>query len=190
MCIPLVVAAQALGHVCNYLSGFWCSSLCFNNIGILAKFWSVKYINPSCWPKLMSILGKWFCCCLFNVSLPLCVWPCIFGNFHASLFWFCTIYFEEDSWFFYFYCVLFHVCGLCVGISHICWAYCEMPFCVVALSADPEEGTGGLDPPGNSQVIWVSTGIKQLDPPPGKSWTPWKMLDLLWNLKNDSFLWN
>ena len=24
--------------------------------GILAKFWSVKYINPTCWLKLMSIL--------------------------------------------------------------------------------------------------------------------------------------
>ena len=32
-------------------------------------------------------------------------------------------------------------------------------------------GTGGLDPPGKSQVIWVSIGNKQLDPP-GKSWTP------------------
>ena len=41
-------------------------------------------------------------------------------------------------------------------------------------------GTGGLDPPGKSQVIWVSIGNKQLDPlekvgpppPPGKCWTP------------------
>ena len=38
-------------------------------------------------------------------------------------------------------------------------------------SADPEGGTGGPDPPGKSQVIWVSIGNKQLDPP-GKSWTP------------------
>ena len=29
-------------------------------------------------------------------------------------------------------------------------------------------GTGGPDPPGKSQVIWVSIGYKQLDPPP-----PW-----------------
>ena len=67
-----------------------------------------------------------------------------------------------------------------------------MPFCVVALSADPEEGTGGPDPPGNSQVIWVSTGIKKLYPPPPleKVGPPRKMLDPLWNLKNDSFLWN
>ena len=56
-------------------------------------------------------------------------------------------------------------------------------------SADPE---GDLDPPGKSQVIWVSIGNKQLDPPakrwtpppPGKCWTP------SGTLKNDSFLWN
>ena len=35
-------------------------------------------------------------------------------------------------------------------------------------SADPE---GDLDPPGKSQVIWVSIGNKQLDPP-AKRWTP------------------
>ena len=46
-------------------------------------------------------------------------------------------------------------------------------------------GTGGPDPPGKSQVIWVSIRNKQLDPPPGKSWTPlpWKMLDPLRNLE-------
>ena len=37
-------------------------------------------------------------------------------------------------------------------------------------------GTGSPDPPGKSQVIWVSTGNKQLDPPPplekiGPPWT-------------------
>ena len=37
-------------------------------------------------------------------------------------------------------------------------------------SADPEGGTGGPDPPAKSQVIWVSIGNKQLDP-------PWKKLD-------------
>ena len=44
---------------------------------------------------------------------------------------------------------------------------------------DPEGGTGGLDPPGKSQVVWVSIGNKKLDPvPPGKCWTsPRKMLD-------------
>ena len=58
-------------------------------------------------------------------------------------------------------------------------------------SADPEGGTGGLDTPGKSQVIWVSIGNKQLDPPPplekvgppGKCWTP------SGTLKNDRFLW-
>ena len=43
-------------------------------------------------------------------------------------------------------------------------------------SADPEGGQDldldlGLDPPGKSQVIWVSIRNKQLDPP------PWKKLD-------------
>ena len=33
-------------------------------------------------------------------------------------------------------------------------------------------GDRGPDLPGKSQIIWVSTGNKQLDPPPGKSWTP------------------
>ena len=42
-------------------------------------------------------------------------------------------------------------------------------------------GTGGPDPPGKSQVIWVSIGNKQLDPS-GKCWTP------SGTLKNDSFL--
>ena len=32
-------------------------------------------------------------------------------------------------------------------------------------------GSGGPDPPGKSQVIWVSIGYKQFDPP-GKSWDP------------------
>ena len=43
-------------------------------------------------------------------------------------------------------------------------------------SADPEGRTGGPDPPGKSQVIWISIGNKQLDPPPPGT------------LKNDSFL--
>ena len=49
---------------------------------------------------------------------------------------------------------------------------------------------GSGPPPGKSQVIWVSIGNKQLDPPPpGKSWTPppWKMLDPSGTLKNDIF---
>ena len=45
---------------------------------------------------------------------------------------------------------------------------------LVKTNTDPEGGTGGPDPPGKSQVIWVSIGNKQLDPPPppGKCWTP------------------
>ena len=39
-------------------------------------------------------------------------------------------------------------------------------------SADPEGETGGPDPPGKSQVIWVSIGNKQLDPPPWKKLPP------------------
>ena len=31
---------------------------------------------------------------------------------------------------------------------------------------DPDRGTGGLDPPGKSQIVWVSIVNKQLDPPP------------------------
>ena len=48
-----------------------------------------------------------------------------------------------------------------------------------------QRGTGGPDPPGKSQVIWVSIGNKQLDPPPppGKCWTPSR------TLKNERFLW-
>ena len=52
-------------------------------------------------------------------------------------------------------------------------------------SADPEGGTGGPDPPWKITSYMGSIGDKQLDPPP-----PWKMLDPLWNLKNDRFLRN
>ena len=51
-------------------------------------------------------------------------------------------------------------------------------------SADPEGRTGGPDPPWKITVIQVSIGNKQLDPPPGKCWTP------SGTLKNDSFLRN
>ena len=56
-------------------------------------------------------------------------------------------------------------------------------------------GQGVWTPPAKSQVIWVSIGNKQLDPPPplekvGPPPPPWKMLDPLWNLENDRFLWN
>ena len=53
-----------------------------------------------------------------------------------------------------------------------------------SVSADPEGGQGVRTPPGKSQVIWVSIGNKQLDPPPWKKLDPpWKMLDPLWNLE-------
>ena len=47
-------------------------------------------------------------------------------------------------------------------------------------SADPEGGTGGPEPPGKSQDIWVSIGNKQLDPHPPPHG---KNLDPLWNLE-------
>ena len=40
---------------------------------------------------------------------------------------------------------------------------------------------GGPDPPGKSQVIWVSIGNKQLDPP-GNSGTPLENVGPPWNL--------
>ena len=43
-------------------------------------------------------------------------------------------------------------------------------------------GQGVRTPPGKSQVIWVSIGNYDWTSP-GKSWTPWKMLDPLWNLE-------
>ena len=53
-------------------------------------------------------------------------------------------------------------------------------------------GAGGSGPPGKSQVIWGSIGNKQLDPLPGRSWTP--HLEKNWTpsgtLKNDSFFSN
>ena len=59
-------------------------------------------------------------------------------------------------------------------------------------SEDPEGGgAGGPDPPGKLQVVWVSIGNTQLDPPPGKSWTPpppGKCWTPLGTLKNDRIL--
>ena len=49
-------------------------------------------------------------------------------------------------------------------------------------------GAGGPDPPGKSQVMWVSKGNKQLDPPWKKLDPPWKILDPSGTLKNDGFL--
>ena len=53
-------------------------------------------------------------------------------------------------------------------------------------------GQGVRTRPGKSQVIWVSIGNTQLDPPPPleKVGPPWRMLDPLWSIENDGFLWN
>ena len=37
---------------------------------------------------------------------------------------------------------------------------------ILRIKCGSRGGTGGPDPPGKSQVIWVSIGNKQLDPPP------------------------
>ena len=114
--------------------------------------------------------------------------PAFLINFHASFFWFCTIFSKEDSWFFYFCCVLFHFCSLCVRKSAEHIVKCLF---VLWLQVRIQRGTGDPNPPGKSQVIWVTTGNKQLDPPPppekvdpppppGKFWTPsgtLKMID-------------
>ena len=87
--------------------------------------------------------------------------PAFLINFHASFFWFCTIFSEEDSWFFYFYCVWVHVCRLCVRLSVERIVKCLF---VLWLQVRIQRGDRGSGPPGKSQVIWVSTGNKQLDP--------------------------
>ena len=45
-----------------------------------------------------------------------------------------------------------------------------------ATCADPEGDRGPDPPPWKIQVTWVSIEIS-IWIPPGKSWTPWKMLD-------------
>ena len=59
-------------------------------------------------------------------------------------------------------------------------------------SADPEGGQGVLTPPppGTSEVIGVSIGNKQLDPPLEKLDPPGKCFTASGTLKNDSFLGN
>ena len=56
---------------------------------------------------------------------------------------------------------------------HVRIANREDPDQTAFLSAYPEGGQGVRTPPppGKLQVIWVSIGNKQLDPP-GKRWTP------------------
>ena len=52
-------------------------------------------------------------------------------------------------------------------------------------SADPEAGGGAWGPtpppPGKSQVIWVSVGNKQLDPPPWKKLDPPPLMKIPWS---------
>ena len=53
-----------------------------------------------------------------------------------------------------------------------------------------QSGGRGSGPPGKSQVIWVSIGNKQLDPPPLEKVgppPPWKTLDPLGPLKRIDF---
>ena len=62
-------------------------------------------------------------------------------------------------------------------------------------SADPEGGGGQgvLTPPGKSQIIWISIGNKQLDPPPPLEKVgppPRKMLGPSGTLNYDTFLRN
>ena len=68
--------------------------------------------------------------------------------------------------------------------------YCSLRKQSKITSADPDGvggggGGGGKGPnrPGKSQVIWVSIGNKQLEPPLEKVGLPWKMLDTLCNLE-------
>ena len=73
--------------------------------------------------------------------------------------------------------------------------YCEMLFCVVASSVDPEGGGGGggRTPLENHKLYGFQQGISNWTPPPWKSLDPPPTLENvgpLWNLKNDSFLWN
>ena len=64
--------------------------------------------------------------------------------------------------------------------------------CAWLIKCGPREGdrgSGPPPPPGKSQVIWVSIGNKQLDPPPlekvgpppppGKCWTPSETLKMI-----------
>ena len=130
---------------------------------------------------LLSVLWNAFLCCGFK-----CGSRGVTGGPdppHASVFWFCIIFSEEDSWFCSFYSVLFHVCGLCVRISVERIVKCLF---VLWLQVRIQRGDRGSvsppppppppPPPRKSQVIWVSTGNKQLNPPPPPP-PPWKKLD-------------
>ena len=111
--------------------------------------------------------------------------PCALGPRHTDIINENSSSFsEEDSLFFYFYCVLFHVCGLCVRISVERIVKCLF---VLWLQVRIQRGGGqGVRTPlENHKLNGFQQGISNWTPP-----TPWKMLDPLWNLKNDTFLWN
>ena len=55
-------------------------------------------------------------------------------------------------------CFVFHFFLFCVKSKSVHGPHIECS--VRSPSADPEGGTGGPDPPGKSQVIWVSIGNK------------------------------
>ena len=73
-----------------------------------------------------------------------------------------------------------HIC-VSTGEQHCFTSMLWIIKCIYSLIEDPEEGAGGLDPPGKSQVIWVSIGNKQSGPSPlenvGPALEPWKMID-------------
>ena len=89
----------------------------------------------------------------------------------------------------------FHGLSCIVGLLKMFRYSCMYPGEGAGVSGSPENrrnqvriqrGTGGPDPPEKSQVIWVSIGNKQLDPPPPLEKVgpppppppPWKMLSL------------
>ena len=98
--------------------------------------------------------------------------PAFLINFHASVFWFCIIFSEEDSWFFYFYCVLFHVCGLCVLISVERIVQCLFVLWLQVRIQRGDRGSGPPPPLENHKLYGFQQGISNWTPPP-----PWKKLD-------------
>ena len=113
--------------------------------------------------------------------------PAFLINFHAPVFWFCIIFSEEDRWFFYFYCVLFHVCGLCVQISVERIVKCLFVLWLQVWIQGGDRGSGPPPPPPpppphpaeNHNLYGFQQGISNWTPPPlekvgppGKCWTP------------------
>ena len=80
---------------------------------------SVKYINRTCWLKLLSIL-RGFCCCLFNVCLPLCVWSYFCVHLFTGLALFSLT--KRAGGFTFIVFLILCVWSLCPGV---CWVYSE-----------------------------------------------------------------